>query len=191
RLKTESDGRMFPVSDMSETIIHCLIGAAQAAGVSLRTGCVVAGVSRSAAAATDSASAPFEVTLATGETLLADRLLLATGGCRTAAGGRLAEALGHTLEPPVPSLFTFHVALPWLRSLAGISLPSVETSVPGTDLRECGPFLITHAGVSGPAILRLSAWGARRLHEQDYRFPLQVKWLPQANEQTITAQLLA
>jgi predicted Rossmann fold flavoprotein len=95
-------------------------------------------------------------------------------------------ALGHTLEPPVPSLFTFHIESPWLRSLAGVSLESVEVSVPAVKLRERGPFLVTHRGVSGPAILRLSAWGARALHDLNYRFPLLVNWLPELNAEKIT-----
>jgi hypothetical protein len=123
------------------------------------------------------------------ETLACDRLLLATGGCRATAAGQLAVALGHTLEAPVPSLFTFQVEDPWLRSLAGVSVDEVEVSVTGSKLRERGPLLITHAGVSGPAILRLSAWGARDLHALDYRFPLNVNWLPQVSAEKVTAEL--
>ena len=114
-----------------------------------------------------------------GEPLTCDRLLLATGGCRAAAAGQLAVSLGHTLEPPVPSLFTFRIESPWLRSLAGISVGAVEVSVPPAKLRERGSLLVTHRGLSGPAILRLSAWGARTLHGFNYQFPLQVNWLPQ------------
>ena len=101
--------------------------------------------------------------------------MLATGGCRAAAAGQLAQSLGHTLEPPAPSLFTFHIADPWLRGLAGISVQPVEVSIPGLGLRERGALLVTHAGVSGPAILRLSSWGARALHGLNYQFPLQVE----------------
>jgi predicted Rossmann fold flavoprotein len=91
----------------------------------------------------------------------------------------LAAALGHTIEAPVPSLFTFSIALPWLKELAGASVELAEVSVPGTDLRERGPVLVTHWGLSGPVVLRLSAWGARELHARDYKFPLLVNWLPQ------------
>jgi predicted Rossmann fold flavoprotein len=86
---------------------------------------------------------------------------------------------GHTLSPPVPSLFTFHVEAPWVRRLAGVSVPEVEVLAPGTALCERGPVLFTHWGLSGPAILRLSAWGARQFHALDYRFVLRVNWLPQ------------
>jgi predicted Rossmann fold flavoprotein len=182
KLKTESDGRMFPVSDSSQTIVDCLVDAAKATGVKLRTKCGVERESRSD-------KGGFELTLSDGETLVCDRLLLATGGCRTAAGGRLAVSLGHTLEPPVPSLFTFQMETSWLRGLAGISVESAEASVPGTRLRERGALLVTHSGLSGPVILRLSAWGARVLHDCDYRFPLRINWLPHLSAEAITAEL--
>jgi predicted Rossmann fold flavoprotein len=97
----------------------------------------------------------------------------------------LAVSLGHQLEPPVPSLFTFHVATPWLKTLAGISVERVEASVPESKLREQGALLVTHWGVSVPAILRLSAWGARALHTKNYSFPLQINWLPALDDKTI------
>jgi predicted Rossmann fold flavoprotein len=90
----------------------------------------------------------------------------------------------------MPSLFTFHVEAPWLRELPGVSA-EVEASVPGTKLRECGPLLVTHWGVSGPAILRLSAWGARVLAECDYRFPLRVNWLPGRTTDDVVGELQA
>jgi len=182
RLKTEPDGRMFPITDDSATIVDCLVGAARAAGVKLVLNCGVKTVSRGAGAAS------FQLGLATGETMACDRLLLATGGCRAEATGQLVTTLGHTLEPPVPSLFTLQVELPWLRSLAGLAVEA-EVSVPGTTLRERGPLLATHWGVSGPAILRLSAWGARALHGFNYTFPLRVNWLPRLSPETLTAAL--
>ena len=102
--------------------------------------------------------------------------------------GQLAVSLGHTLEPPVPSLFTFHIATPWLRELAGVSVEPAEASVPGTKLRERGALLVTHWGLSGPVILRLSAWGARELHELDYQFPLHVNWLPHLDAEKLAAE---
>jgi len=174
KLKTEEDGRMFPVTDSSQTIIDCLLDAARKAGVKLVTNRGVEGVKKDA-------DGDFELELSNGEILECERLLLATGGCRTAAMGRLAESLGHTLEPPVPSLFTFHIEVPWLRSLAGVSVELVEAAVPGTKLRERGALLVTHWGLSGPVILRLSAWGARELHGLNYRFPLHVNWLPEGS----------
>ncbi len=209
KLKTESDGRMFPTTDSSQTIIDCLLNAARAAGVGLITNCGVERVAKKSGGG-------FELTLATaiqrttanphpgplpfrkgeGEfssaaPIFCDRLLLAIGGCRTPALGQLAVSLGHTLEAPVPSLFTFHVATPWLRELAGVSVESVEASVPGAGLRERGALLVTHWGLSGPAILRLSAWGARALHGQNYRFPLHVNWLPHLNTEKLAAEIQA
>jgi predicted Rossmann fold flavoprotein len=181
RLKTEADGRMFPVTDSSQTIIDCLLRAAQQAGVRLVP-------SRGVEQATRSEGGGFALMLTNGETLECDGLLLATGGCRAAAAGQLAVSLGHSLEPPVPSLFTFHIATPWLHALSGIAVEA-EAEVPGLGLRERGPVLMTHAGLSGPAILRLSAWGARALHGLNYRFPLHLNWLPRLNGAKLAAEL--
>jgi predicted Rossmann fold flavoprotein len=180
RLKTEADGRMFPVTDSSQTIIDCLLHDTRKAGVELITNCGVEGATKTADG--------FQLSLSNGQTMECHQLLLATGGCRTPALGQLAVSLGHTLEAPVPSLFTFHIESPWLRELAGVSLESVEVSVPAGGLREKGPLLITHWGLSGPAILRTSAWGARALHDLDYKFTLQVNWLPKLNTQELEVQ---
>jgi hypothetical protein len=195
QLKTEADGRMFPITDSSQTIVSCLFDAAEKAGVNFRLHAAVESVIRNA-------DGKFELTLAVAaensggenqprEKIVGDKLLLATGGCRAAVGGHLAVALGHTLEPPVPSLFTFQIESPWLRSLAGVSLELAEVSVPAAKLRERGPLLVTHWGLSGPAILKMSAWGARELHQCDYHFTLLVNWLPALAIETITAKLQA
>ena len=199
KLKTESDGRMFPVSNLSETIIDCLVNAAKAAGVKLVANCgvdrvkIIERAARPLDPKNERAGRPFydgfELTVSNGETLACDRLLLATGGCRTAAAGQLAVSLGHTLEPPVPSLFTFHSTAVWLRDLAGISVEVVEAWVPGTKLRERGALLVTHAGLSGPVILRLSAWGARVLHDRDYQFMVHLNWLPHLSAEEIAVAL--
>jgi predicted Rossmann fold flavoprotein len=181
KLKTESDGRMFPVTDSSQTIIDCLVHEASRLGVKMFTNRAVERVVKQAAG--------FEIHLSNGETIVCDRLLLATGGCRTPALGAIAVSLGHTLETPVPSLFTFHIEVPWLRDLAGVSLENVEATVPGAGLRENGALLVTHWGLSGPAILRLSAWGARALHESNYCFPLLINWLPQFGVDELAREL--
>jgi len=182
RLKTEPDGRMFPVTDSSRTIIDCLLSEAKAAGVRLfpRKGIEQARIS---------GRNTFELSLSNTEVIKCNRLLLATGGSRSVAGAQIAQSLGHTVVPPVPSLFSLHVSTPWLRSLPGVSILDVELSLPGPKLRERGPMLITHNGVSGPAILRLSAWGARVLHSLDYRFILRVNWLPGLTGEAVHAQL--
>ncbi len=182
RLKTEPDGRVFPVSNSSGTIIECLVRAARAAAIEMIPNCGLERIDRPTGAG-------FALALTGGAPLRCQRLMLATGGCRAAAAGQLAVSLGHTLEPPVPSLFTFHVAVPWLRELAGISVESVEVAIPSLSLRERGALLVTHTGLSGPAVLKLSAWGARALHELNYRFPLRINWLPQHEQDELAAQL--
>jgi predicted Rossmann fold flavoprotein len=171
-LKAEKDGRMFPVTDDSATVVDCLTEAARRAGVRLYTGCGLRALER---AGTEGAGR-LSATLSTGETVAADRVLIATGGGRDSAGLAIAASLGHRIEAPVPSLFTFHVEDPRLTGLEGVAAPSAVVSVPGSRLRECGPVLVTHWGLSGPAILRLSAWGARELHARAYRFTLAVNW---------------
>ena len=218
KLKSEPDGRMFPVTDSSQTIVNCLMDAAEKAGVKFRLNCAVELVTkmpdgrfeltlgrsapvlgRSDSRLTEGLGTPLSsATLdvaapgdgrAPGEKISCDRLLLATGGCRAAAG-QLVVSLGHTLEPPVPSLFTFQIESSWLRSLAGVAVDA-EVSMPAAKLRERGPVLVTHWGLSGPAILRLSAWGARALHDLNYQFPLLVNWLPAMNAEKILGEFQA
>ena len=180
RLKREPDGRMFPVTDSSETIIDCLVEEANNAGVRLFTR---KGIER----AHRRSEGEFELKFSGGEAIRCDRLLLATGGCRSIGGVvELVRSLGHTVESPVPSLFSFHVPSPWLRSLPGVSVSDVELSA--EKLRERGPLLITHNGISGPAVLRLSAWGARDLHEKKYQFTVRVNWIPNMNEEELRAE---
>lgn len=174
KLKTESDGRMFPITDSSLTIIDCLTQASQKAKVKILTDHGVQSLQKSA-------DGGFTLHLTSGSTMESDRFLWAAGGCRP--DSHPCTPLGHTLSPPVPSLFTFHLNLPWLNELAGLSIESAEVSVPGTDLRESGPLLITHSGLSGPAVLRLSAWGARPLHSLHYDFKLQIRWVPHPPEE--------
>ena len=179
-LKREPDGRMFPVTDSSQTVIDCLLAEAKTAGVQLFTR---KGIER----ARTRAEGGFDLKLTDGKSIACDRLLLATGGCRSIGGVELAQSLGHTIEPPVPSLFSLHVPNSWLQSLPGISVGDVELSV--ERLRERGPLLVTHNGISGPAVLRLSAWGARVLHEMNYRFTLRLNWAPEIKEEALRAEL--
>ncbi len=187
-LKTEADGRMFPDTDDSATIIAALRTAADRAGVRLFTSMGV----RCLARAPDGTG--FDVTFTDDSAATFDRVLLATGGNKGSAGLAIAAALGHTIEPPVPSLFTFHIADPRLVGLEGVSVQDAATSVPGAKLAERGPLLVTHWGLSGPAILKLSAWGARDLAARDYRFPLLVSWTGETlakTTETLTAWRLA
>jgi hypothetical protein len=183
-LKTEADGRMFPVTDSSQTIVDCLFQAAQARGVRLRNQSPVRQILKTAG--------PFQLLLKNGERLTADRVLIATGS--HPLGYQWAQGLGHTILPPVPSLFTLQLRDPRLADLAGISVEPVQLSLVSgnkTKLEQTGPLLITHWGLSGPAVLKLSAWGARCLHDHHYRLPLVINWLPHYSQEQIRQVLLA
>ncbi len=178
--KVEADGRMFPVTDDSATIVDCLERAARAAGVEVRLRSPVKALARDGEG--------FVATLAEGE-LRADRVILATGGGSGGGGHALAAGLGHAIEPPVPSLFTFHIAHRLLTDLAGLSVEDAATSVDDLRLRERGPVLVTHNGLSGPGILKLSAWGARELAARGYRFTLRLGLVPTADAASVGATL--
>ncbi len=197
-LKTESDGRMFPVTDDSATIADCLLQAAKNAGVEVRTTCGVRAVTGrpprgecqlSVDIPRETLAPFFSLTLTDGGTLGCDRLLLATGGGRGSAGLTIAQSLGHTIEPPVPSLFTFHIDDPRVVGISGVTVTDVVTTVPGTKLRETGPLLVTHWGMSGPAILKLSAWGARELAARNYEFTLGVNFAPGHTRESLLKEL--
>jgi len=175
---------MFPTTNSSQTIMDCLLNTAAEAGVKLKLNCGVEN-------ALKKPGGGFALKLSTGEALDCDGLLLATGGCRTAVLGQLAVSLGHKLVPPVPSLFTFHIVVPWLNELAGVAVEDAEVFIAPAKLRERGPVLVTHWGLSGPAILRLSAWGARWLHDCNYQFPLFVNWLPAWSDEKLAAEFAA
>lgn len=182
KLKTEADGRMFPTTDSSETIIDCLTKAADLAGVELLTGKTVVSVVKQ--------TIGFEVELKTGEKIKCDRILLATGS--NPLGYQIAQALGHTIEPPVPSLFTFNILDKHLKELAGISANPVQLklSIAKKTLEQTAPLLITHWGLSGPAVLKLSAWGARVLHDCKYQATLLINWQPKYSSDQLRSQLL-
>ena len=190
KLKTETDGRMFPSTDDSTTIVNCLINSAEKAGVEIRTGAAVTTVTRSSEGKS-AAQIKFAVHLKSQQTLSCDRLLLATGS--SPQGFRLAAALGHQIEPPVPSLFTFNIPDSRLQDLAGVAVTAARLRLQVNNsqlLEQTGPLLITHWGLSGPAILKLSAWGARALHDADYQATLIINWLPEYNPEALRQQLL-
>ncbi|MEH2350643.1 MAG: NAD(P)/FAD-dependent oxidoreductase [Nostoc sp.] len=185
-LKTEADGRMFPVTNTSETIVECLIKAVAKSGVKLRIGTHVTSVNRTAA------DGEFDVLLKSGETIKCDRLLLATGS--SIVGYKIVRELGHQIEPPVPSLFTFNILDQKLRELAGVSVNPIQLRLSAggkSQLQQTGPLLITHWGLSGPAVLKLSAWGARVLHERRYEATLLINWLPDLQQEQVREKVLA
>ncbi|MEB3325534.1 MAG: NAD(P)/FAD-dependent oxidoreductase [Cyanobacteriota bacterium] len=174
-LVQEADGRLFPRSQSSLSVVECLRKAAAEAGVRVRSRLALQ-------RAEPRPGGGFDVTLRDGQQLRADRLVLATGS--HPSGHRLAQSLGHSLVPPVPSLFTLAVADPSLTALAGVSMASVELTLsspadgsPSPALfRQRGAVLITHWGLSGPATLRLTAFAARQLKAWGYRAELGVDW---------------
>lgn len=174
-LKTEPDGRMFPETDDSQTVIDCLTGAARAAGVAWRIRCAVTGVRK--------ADDEFVVETSKGDPLRARTLLVATGGIRSGGARKPVADLGHEMNAPVPSLFTFQIEDPLLAGLQGVAISNAV--VQAGKLAAEGPVLITHWGLSGPAILRLSALGARAFAECDYRFELSVDWTAGATEEEV------
>ena len=174
-LKTEADGRMFPTTDSSETIIDCLLGTARKLGIRIQTSC---GVER----LEPLTSGGYELHLYTGERTQVDRVLVATGGYPQAPSYGWMPDQTEPLQSPVPSLFTFNTPGNPLLSLAGVSVPMARVQVVGTKQQQSGPLLITHWGFSGPAVLKLSAWAARDLANCDYRFTLRINWVPDKNE---------
>lgn len=181
-LKTEEDGRMFPVTDSSETIIHCLMKEADRYGVVIRLHSEVKELER------QEGEKAWRIALADGSWLSADRVCVAAGGYPKAALFHWLERTGHTVEAPVPSLFTFNIPNDPLTELMGIATEA-KIRVPVAGLEECGPVLITHWGLSGPAILRLSAWGARALAATDYRFSIFCNWLPDYHEASLREKI--
>lgn len=180
KLKTESDGRMFPTTDSSETIIHCLTSEMQKLGVEVHF--------RQRIEAITFENGQFCLKRKETEALYTHNLLLATGS--SAEGYGWAEKLGHTTQKPVPSLFTFNVPTSPLKELSGISLEDVQLELKGCSMMQRGPLLLTHFGFSGPAALKLSAWAARFLHEKEYRVPLIINWLPTWKQHEIYEKLV-
>ncbi len=184
-LKTEADGRMFPTTDDSDTIVQCLLDAAEAAGVKIWTGAAVATI-------TPERPSGWTATLKSGQVLTADRILLATGSNPSAYAW--AQQLGHPISTPVPSLFTFNIPDPRLANLAGVSVKAATVKLATTrknTLTQTGALLITHWGMSGPAVLKLSAWGARLLAESHYQMKLSIDWLPDYRPDKLRELILA
>lgn len=181
QLKTEADGRMFPVSNSSSTIVECLLREAASYKVDIIVNAGVNAVER----ITDAGGAPFCLHVAGREKIHADFVCIACGGYPKDAQFEWIRSLGHTIHPPVPSLFTFNMPGNRVTELMGVSVADVIVKVKGTKLNERGPLLITHWGMSGPVILRLSAWGAKELSERQYHFQISINWLPAYTEQSL------
>ncbi|MEO7080300.1 MAG: NAD(P)/FAD-dependent oxidoreductase [Flavobacteriales bacterium] len=170
QLKAEGDGRMFPVSNDSGTIIRCLMDEAEERGVRIALQSGVNAIDRKA-------NGSFLLRMENGGALPADRVVVTSGGHPKAEGYAWLKQLGHTIVQPAPSLFTFNMPGEEVRSLMGVVADPVRARIIGTKLESIGPLLITHWGMSGPAVLRLSAWGARVVQGMCYQFTLQLHWL--------------
>lgn len=191
-LKTESDGRLFPITNDSGTIVNCLMEEADRVRVKVNTSAGVKSVQRE--------GSRFSIEMRNGEIIQCDRILLATGS--SAQGYQMARELGHSVIPTVPSLFTFNVQDRRLEGLAGVSVPEAMVKLQAANsaanlgesgsakLEQSGPLLVTHWGLSGPAVLKLSAWGARTLHQHHYKATLTVNWLPQSKPEGLRAELM-
>lgn len=188
KLKTEADGRMFPVTDSSQAIINCLMNEAKQYGINILMKTEVKSVKKDID--------KFHLETADGKILTSDYLCIACGGYTKASMFEWLTKLGHSFEKPVPSLFTFNLPTGQagmqkhpITKLMGISVGDVSVKIIGTKLIQSGPILITHWGLSGPAILKLSAWGARELAQRNYDFNILVNWVPIFNEQKLADKI--
>ncbi len=179
-LKQENDGRMFPVSNSSQSIIDCLLKEASQYGVEIIMQAEVKSIAINAGG--------FDVEVGHIKKLAADFLCIASGGYPKVSMFEWLKQLGHSIEEPVPSLFTFNMPTHPIKTLMGVSVEHAKVKIAGSKLEEEGPLLITHWGMSGPAILKLSAWGARDLAVKNYDFTILVNWLPTYNEQQLAQQ---
>lgn len=180
-LKTEADGRMFPVTDSSQTIIDCLTQTADNFGVKLA-------LEEGAEHILPIASGGFEIKT-NKQTLTTKTIILSSGGSPKMQGFNWLNNLGINFVEPVPSLFTFNVKNHTFKDLMGLAVP-VQVKIEGSAIKEEGPLLITHWGFSGPAALRCSAWGARFLADKNYTFSIRIHWLPELNQDEIREWLL-
>lgn len=174
-LKTEADGRMFPVTNDSQTIINCLLKEADKYGIKI--------LMQSEVKSIEAIENGFQVLITNSQLLITNYICIACGGYPKSAMFDWLRKLGHGIEEPVPSLFTFNMPGNKITELMGVSVENARVKVVGSKLAEQGPLLITHWGMSGPVILRLSAWGARQLAVNNYHFTILVNWLPDYPEQ--------
>lgn len=174
-LKIEDDGRVFPVSDDSASIVQCLISSAKQANVKILTQTKVKGF-------TQLSNLKWQISV-NEDVIVADTLMIATGSSRSIWNTLISHE--YNVIPDVPSLFTFNTKDTRLRDLAGISVPHSKITLSSREFTAEGPLLITHWGLSGPAILRLSAWGARHLEAVDYKFTIEIDWCAANSEDDI------
>lgn len=180
-LKTEEDGRMFPTSDDSQTIIDCFIKEALAKSIKIEMGEPVIKVERQ--------DHGFEVYTSAGKLYHSKKIMVCTGGNPQRSAYDWIASLGHQIVSPIPSLFTFNDEEKKFLDLMGVSVEHAEVKIAGTKFLQQGPVLITHWGLSGPAVIKLSAWAAEYLHEKNYQFTVLVSWIGPASEESIRKEL--
>lgn len=180
-LKSEPDGRMFPVTDNSMTIIDCFLREASRHKIEIETKQGVTGIQLE--------EENFSIQTEGEKIYKGKAILVATGGNVNPQAYRWITNLGHTILKPIPSLFTFNDQSKKFNDLMGISVPDAVVRIVGTKLFERGPVLITHWGLSGPAVIKLSAWAAEHLHAVDYKFDVQVSWIDSVKEEELRAKL--
>jgi predicted Rossmann fold flavoprotein len=186
KLKAEADGRMFPVTDSSQSVIDCLLKEASKYNVNI--------VMSSEVKKINTQSSIFYIQCSNEKVLNADYVCIASGGYPKSSMFDWLKELGHSIEEPIPSLFTFNLPHHPITKLMGVSVDKAKVKIIpiaiGTKLEEEGPLLITHWGLSGPVVLRLSAWGARELEVRSYEFGVLVNWLTEFNEQSLKEKFL-
>ena len=186
-LKTEADGRMFPVTDSSQTIIDCLMKEANKYKVEIRMNKEVKQLAVSSGQVTDAKR--FEIQFADDSILQADFICIASGGYPKIMLYGWLKKSDHVVKEPVPSLFTFNMPGNPITTLMGVAVENAGVKIVGTKLSESGPLLITHWGMSGPAILKLSAWGARELAICNWQFAILINWIPEYNENSLREKI--
>ena len=174
-LKAEADGRMFPVTNNSQTIIDCLMDEAEKFGVEFSLGSTIKKI--------NSIDKKIELVFDNDSTSVFDAVLVATGGHPNKEGFRWLTSTNHTIVEPVPSLFTFNFKDKTISALMGVSVSNAQVKIVGTKYEYSGPLLITHWGISGPAVLKLSSFAARSLAEMKYEFVTSVNWLNKKEEE--------
>ena len=183
QLVSEADKRIFPASNDSQTVIDCLLKEAGRLGVSIQMNAPVLALTKE--------NGKFKLVTKNNQVVFVEKVIIATGGSPKMDGFTWLADLGHQIIPPVPSLFTFNMPDETVKSLMGMVVDPVSVRIQSTKLSSDGPLLITHWGMSGPAILKLSAWGARVLHELNYQFTIQINWLGDVKEDKLRESLPA
>lgn len=183
QLKTEEDGRMFPITDSSETVIAAFLAKAERLKITILTSHGVSAIHKNADG--------FNVICENEKSFASKKVLIAIGGHPQPDAYRWIAKLGHRITPPLPSLFTFNDSDKEFKDLMGVAVPNATVKIAGTKLQEQGPVLITHWGLSGPAIIKLSSWAAEYLFQKKYVFTVLINWTGSRGEEEVRQQLIS